>query len=167
MVLEYSYKHRLRQKEIAKLSETLNANLGTAVFTENDNVETASLRGFDAKKTYDIIFVDNALIGIFVDGRPMLTVKGLLKYGATKRFVTVDMGAVPYVCNGADIMTPGIVDADPGIAPGDFVWVRDEKNRKPLAIGEALLPGLELKSSKKGKGVKMVHRVGDDLWAVE
>ena len=166
MVLEYSYKHRLRQKEISLIANELNARLGTVVFSGTDNVESASLRGFGAMEQYDILFVDNELVGIISGKTPMLTVRGLLRYTATKKHVTVDMGAVPHICNGADVMTPGIADADPGIAAGDFVWMRDEKNRKPLAIGESLMPGEGLRSSEKGKGVRMIHHVGDELWGV-
>jgi PUA domain protein len=144
----------------------LNTNLGANVFTDKDNIETATLKGFDTKKTYDLLFMNNQLIGILVDQKPMLTVRGLLKYRPTLKYITVDMGAVPYICNGADVMTPGIVDADPTIKVGDFVWMRDEKNMKPLAIGESLMSGDDLKKSEKGKGVRMIHWVGDDLWMI-
>jgi len=79
----------------------------------------------------------------------------------------VDMGAVKFVYNGADIMAPGIVEADPGIAVGNLVWVRDERNRQPLAVGEALMSGSEMAASEKGKAVKSIHHVGDDLWALD
>jgi len=95
---------------------------------------------------------------------PVLSVRGLLKWPATKRWVTVDMGAVPYVYNGADVMAPGIVEADPAIAVGDLVWVRDEKNRRPLAVGAALMTGAEMAAAEKGKSVKAVHHVGDEYW---
>jgi PUA-domain protein len=158
MDLEYRHKHRLRQKEINALAIELNDKLGTTVFTDRDNVETAETKG------YDIIFVDNAIVGLIIDGKPMLTVHGLLKYNTTRRFVTVDMGAVPYVCNGADVMTPGIIDADALISIDDYVWIRDEKNKKPLAIGRALMTGADLKAAQKGKGIKAIHWVGDELW---
>jgi len=158
MALEFRHKHRLRQKEIAAISSELNERLGAATFSERDNVEAASAKGFDA------IFLDNKIIGIVTGGRAMLTVRGLLKFRAAKRYITVDMGAVPFVCKGADVMTPGIVDADSCIAAGDLVWVRDERNLKPLAIGESLMTGEELRASERGKGVKLIHYVGDDLW---
>ena len=65
---------------------------------------------------------------------------------------------------GADIMGPGIVDADKEINPGDFVWVRDVKNLRALAIGEALISGMEMLQKKPGKAIKSIHYVGDKLW---
>ena len=94
----------------------------------------------------------------------MLAVRGILKYGASRRFVTVDMGAVRFVTNGADVMGPGITDADPAIKTGDLVWVREERHQKPLAVGQALAEGAALKGKPKGKQVKSLHFVGDRLW---
>jgi len=79
------------------------------------------------------------------------------------RRVVVDMGAVPYVVNGADVMAPGVVSADPEINEGEVVAVTDERHGKSLAIGRALAPGKDMKSPK-GKAVKNVHHVGDKIW---
>jgi PUA domain protein len=77
--------------------------------------------------------------------------------------VTVDMGAVPYVAGGADIMAPGVVTADEDIVPGDCVIVVDERHGKQLAIGLALVASPLMKASK-GKVVKNLHFVGDKIW---
>ena len=74
------------------------------------------------------------------------------------------MGAVKFVTNGADIMAPGIVDADDTIAVDDSVWICDETHKKPLAVGIALKSGIEMVQQEKGKAVKMIHHVGDELW---
>ena len=68
--------------------------------------------------------------------------------------------------NSSLLMAPGIIDADPGIRPGDFVWVRDERHRQPLAIGRALMDGPTMVRERKGKAVETIHHVGDDLWAL-
>jgi PUA domain protein len=81
--------------------------------------------------------------------------------------VTVDMGAVPHVANGADVMAPGITEADPAIRAGDLVWVRDERNRRPLAVGRALVDGPAMPRGKKGKAVETLHHVGDALWSTD
>ena len=78
--------------------------------------------------------------------------------------VVVDMGAVPYVCNGADVMAPGIVHIEGEFAKGDIVLVVDEKHRKPLAIGEILYDAENAKSVKRGVVVKNVHFVSDKIW---
>jgi PUA domain protein len=64
-------------------------------------------------------------------------------------------------------MSPGIVEADPAIDEGDLVWIRDEKNMKPLAIGRALVKGTDMAGGGKGKAVKSIHYVGDRLWTFE
>ena len=95
------------------------------------------------------------------------TCRLLLQKRPAKAFVTVDMGAVKFVNNGADVMAPGIVEADPAIQPGDLVWIRDEKNKVPLAVGEAILAGAQMPRGPKGKAVKALHHVGDPLWELD
>jgi len=149
---------RMRAKEIKAFSSELENILGVKVFTEDDPVDLAE------SSEFDLLFVGSDIIGIVLNGRPFLTVRGVIKYKPIKRFVTVDMGAVPFITNGADCMGPGIVEADPSIAAGDLVWIRDMKNKMPLAIGIAERSGSELAEKKPGKAVKSIHNVGDKLW---
>ena len=78
--------------------------------------------------------------------------------------VVVDMGAVPYVCKGADVMAPGIRRFEGEFSQGDTVLVVDEKHGKSIAVGEALHDSHEAKGMKQGAIVKNVHFVGDNLW---
>ncbi|MEM2994815.1 MAG: DUF1947 domain-containing protein [Candidatus Bathyarchaeia archaeon] len=78
--------------------------------------------------------------------------------------VVVDMGAVPHVCNGANVMAPGIVNIEGNFRKGELVVVVDEKHRKPLAIGETEYDMNEMKSVKHGVVVKNIHHVGDHIW---
>ena len=143
------------------MGAALESAFGCSVFGPDTPVDLAEAGPFR------VILVDGKAIALVVGDRPALTVRGLIAYRPTKRSVTVDMGAVKFVYNGADIMAPGIVEADPGIAVGNLVWVRDERNRQPLAVGEALMSGSEMAASEKGKAVKSIHHVGDDLWALD
>ncbi len=149
---------RMREKEIKALSAQLEERMGAPVFTEKDAVDFAESTDFD------LIFVNNDILGLVYEDVPFLTVRGILKYKPERCAVTVDMGAVPYVTNGADVMGPGIVDADPGISEGDLVWIRDIKNKVPLAVGVALRDGKGLSAKEKGKAIKTLHNVGDKLW---
>ena len=119
-----------------------------------------------------IEIIENKHIIILFDDVPMLfeyndsycpTVLFLLQNPLEKFFVTVDMGAVKHVLNGADIFAAGIVDADPNIKEGDCVYVRDEKYGKPLAVGIAILDGKKMVNEKKGKAVKNIHYYGDEI----
>lgn len=78
--------------------------------------------------------------------------------------VIVDMGAVPHICNGADVMAPGVVEVEGDFKTGDLVVVRDERHGKALAIGKALVDSGDLRSLKRGKVVENLHHVGDRLW---
>jgi PUA domain protein len=114
----------------------------------------------------------------FQDGREVLLVKG--KPVAFKsqdglfptlfsedkipmKRVIVDMGAVPHVAGGADIMAPGVISAAENIKTGECVVVVDERHGKALAIGSALVEGTSMKG-QKGRVIKNLHHVGDDIW---
>jgi PUA domain protein len=151
-------RRRLREKEVRGLAEELLVSTGLSIFKIGDTVDIAE------SPEYRVIIFENQIIGFLQDGKAFLTIRGLLKHPITKSFVTVDMGAIKFVINGADVMGPGIVDADDDIQIGDFVWVRDENNKKPLAVGQALITGTEMKEKKPGKAIKSVLFVGDKLW---
>ncbi len=113
---------------------------------------------------FDVLLRGSEALALVVSDAPVPTVRGLLRAPASRRYVTVDMGAVPHIYNGADVMAPGIVEADPAIEPGQLVWVRDEANRQPLAVGEALASGVAMAAGAEGKAVRTLHHVGDWIW---
>jgi PUA domain protein len=78
--------------------------------------------------------------------------------------IVVDMGAVPYVCKGADVMAPGVCSINGNFETDGLLVVVDERYNKPLSIGMALLNSEEMKTTKKGKVIKTLHYVGDKLW---
>jgi PUA-domain protein len=78
--------------------------------------------------------------------------------------ITVDMGAIKFVANGADIMRPGIVSIEDGISPGSPVLIVDEKHGKILAIGVSMLSSEDMRASSGGKVVKNANAAGDLLW---
>ncbi len=80
------------------------------------------------------------------------------------RKITVDMGAVKFVCGGADVMRPGITHVDDGISRDNIVIVVDEKHKKALSVGVPLYSDDEMKKMKEGKVIKNVHWVGDKIW---
>ncbi len=155
------HRKRLRRKEAHALIQGIEDSLGIRLTDPDTPMETAEADG------WNVIIVNGKVLALMVRDTPFLTVRGLLVHRTEKRFVTVDMGAVRFVANGADIMSPGIVDADPGIRTGDVVWVRDVKNKQPLAIGEALLTGAEMLARNSGKAVKSLHYVGDKIWKLD
>ena len=129
---------------------------------DSAGLRKASLERAITDEGVDLIFVNGRpLIMIFKD-EPFFTVLGAIELCPKKRQIVVDAGAVRFVVNGADIMNPGIVSADQEIVAGDLVIIIEEKHRKPLAIGRALISGPEMKG--EGKAVKSLHHVGDLIW---
>ncbi len=113
------------------------------------------------------ILVDGEPYIIIIDDKPFPTLKAALKTDIESKTVTVDMGAIRFVSNGADIMSPGIVETSEGVEPGDIVLIIDETHGKPLAIGISLISGEEMVENDSGKAVETKHYVGDDIWNFE
>ncbi len=95
------------------------------------------------------------------------TLKGAIQYPFPERMVTVDAGAIPYVVNGADVMRPGIVTVSDDIVEKGPVQIVDDRHKKPLAIGVALMDSQAIRASASGKMCKNFHYVGDELWNLE
>lgn len=151
-------RHRLKSKEIRDIQSQLKKTFKYDFFDERSMVEMGDIDGIK------IILVDDEPSFMFYDDRIIFTLHGLNKYKPKENFVVVDMGAIKFITNGADVMAPGIVDADKNINENDQVWICDEKHHKPLAIGIALMNGEKMLSEKQGKAIKVVHYVGDRLW---
>jgi len=116
-------------------------------------------------KDSEIIVVDGVAIAFRRKGElaPALTNTSALD-GMPR--IVVDMGAVPHVVGGADIMAPGIRKVSGEFAEGQFLVVVDEKHGKYLSVGKALLGSGPMAGTKKGKVVENVHFVGDLIWEV-
>lgn len=148
-------RRHLRKDEIKEIAEKLPLEFQDLGKSLRKSVEL--LEAGDAR----IIISNNTPLFLLHDGNfyPLLT----SSLASRLPKVVIDMGAVPRIANGADVMCPGIVAADEKISPGQAVVVVDEKNRKELAVGVALIPGREMRG-KSGKAVKNVHHVGDRIW---
>ncbi len=132
-----------------------------------------SLENFIGKKSRAEYLVNEQRL-LLIDGEPAFfyygdilipTLKFLLKNNFLKK-ITVDMGAVKFVAEGADIMRPGVIAVDEGIKKDDFISIVDQKNQKPLSVGQALFDSHELRMQTSGKVIKNIHHVGDELWNV-
>ncbi len=77
--------------------------------------------------------------------------------------VTVDMGAVKHICNGASVMRPGIVSMDK-FEKDSIVAVKDEKYGKYIAVGIATVSSDEAISMSKGVIIDNKHYIGDRFW---
>jgi PUA-domain protein len=123
------------------------------------------------KPSFEVVKMDFADV-FLANGRPLLveaagtlhpTLVFVELFPAMPRLV-VDMGAIPHLCKGADVMVPGVRRFDGDFDKGDLVVVVDEKHRKAVAIGEALIDSEEAKKASRGAIVKNIHFVGDKTW---
>ncbi|MGQ0771674.1 MAG: PUA domain-containing protein [Nitrososphaerota archaeon] len=80
--------------------------------------------------------------------------------------VTVDMGAVKFMCNGANVMRPGIRSFTE-FEKGQLVCVVEESQKKFLAVGKALVSSKELETMSKGMAIENLHYISDKYWEIK
>ena len=160
MSVKIKNRHRLKRKEVINIILKIRKTYSDDFFDEKSSVETGDIEGIK------IVFIDGEPCFMIDGDNIVFTLYGLNKYSPRGKFVVVDMGAVKFVTSGADVMSPGIIDADKNIKEGDQVWIYDERHHKPLAVGTAIKNGEQMVSENKGKSVEVYHHVGDKLWGI-
>ena len=156
-------RHHLRADAIEAIEDALADGLGVEV--DADTYEKVTFEDSD----WDVVLVEGEPAVFYVpdeesDGDdPFLTVRGANAHPPAENVVTVDAGAISFVSDGADVMRPGIVEADESIGAGDLVVIAEENHGKALAIGRARVEGSDMLGDE-GKVVDTIHHVGDDLY---
>jgi PUA domain protein len=79
--------------------------------------------------------------------------------------VMVDMGAVKFMCKGANVMRPGIKKYTE-FEKDSLVCIVEESQHKFLAVGKALVASSELENMEKGEVIKNIHYISDRFWEV-
>lgn len=152
-------RHHLRSDDVAEIEQSLEATLGIEI--GGSTYELVELTG----SSFDLVLVDGEPAVLYVDDEPFLTVRGANANPPRSHVVTVDKGAISFVSNGADVMRPGIVEADEEIESGDLVAIVEESHGKVLAIGRALTDGSDM-LGESGKVVESLHHVGDEFYTL-
>ncbi len=143
-------KKTLSKSEIKQLDE----EIAWLTLSKKDNV---------ALVDDTFLYVNNELVLYYQDDLKIPVLKYLLKHEVSIPKITVDMGAVKFVCNGADIMRPGITKVE-HFEKNALVVIVDETHGKPLAICQTLLSSEEMEKQESGKSLKNLHYVGDEIW---
>ncbi|MEM3693323.1 MAG: DUF1947 domain-containing protein [Candidatus Bathyarchaeia archaeon] len=155
--LIYVNRFVLRGKETKVLLKKLKESLGLSLEPSKVKVEVV--------KSEDLIlYLLNGSPAIMEkDGRllPTLFFKELVQKLPT---VCVDMGAIPAICRGADVMAPGVRRVEGDFGVGSYVKVVDEVHGKAIALGISLLSSIAIKGQRTGKVVEIFHFVGDKVW---
>ena len=77
--------------------------------------------------------------------------------------VTVDMGAVKFMCKGANLMRPGIKKFTE-FEKDKIVCIIEESQHKFLAVGKSLVSSSELETMEKGEIIRNMHYISDRFW---
>lgn len=109
------------------------------------------------------ILVIDTLVAIFTVNDQILPFLGKTEILDKFPAVTVDSGSIRFICNGAKVLRPGIVNFD-SFKKDDIVVVKDEKYKKYLAVGTAIEDSLQAQSMPKGPIINNIHYVGDKFW---
>jgi len=79
--------------------------------------------------------------------------------------VMVDMGAVKFMCKGANVMRPGIKKYTE-FEKDRLVCIVEESQHKFLAVGKSLVSSSELENMERGEVIKNIHYISDRFWEV-
>lgn len=152
----YSLKSKQAKQILNEVSERLKFNV-VALFDSKATIEVAE------SAVGNIYLVNNKPLFFTVENEvlPTLLFQEFVSHASR---IVVDMGAIPHVCNGADVMAPGIVRVEGEFTKGDLVLVVDETHGKPLAVGESLSDSASVRNTKQGAVVRNVHFVSDKIW---
>ena len=159
-------RHFIKSSEIkdlkADISEHYDSSFVSQIFPKKCSIEVIHT------EDGDILYAANNKLVLWKskDGFiPVLTL--LLDKTIELKKIVVDMGAIRYVSNGADIMRPGITKIDPAIKKGDIIEIVDETHDRALAVGKALYDAEEMEKLEKGKAVLNLHNIQDGVWQFE
>jgi PUA-domain protein len=152
----YFLKAKESKALLRNASEKLKTDLGL-LFKDNVNVEVFKT------ESAEIFLINAKPLLVKAEGNVYPTLR-FDEYFRSAPKVVVDMGAVPYVCNGANIMAPGIKRFEGQFAENDIVIVIDEKHSRPIAIGKSLYDSDQAKNINEGTVVKNLYYVGDKTW---
>jgi len=148
----------ISKSETTKIFEALNTQWKIDV-PKQKNVRTHQI---DEK---GIIITGNGVTAVKI-GEDILPFLGDVPILEKFPYVIVDMGAIKFVCKGANIMRPGITKFS-DIENGEIVCVIEESQHKFLAVGKAEIPSKQLDETKKGEVVKNMHYISDIFWESE
>jgi PUA-domain protein len=155
--MKVSSRHHLRSDAVDEIEAALADGLGVEL--DADTYELVELED----TTFDVVLVDGDPHVLYYEEEPFLSVRGANAHPPEEGVVTVDAGAVSFVSDGADVMRPGITEADEAIEQGNLVVIVEESHGKALAVGRALVDGDEMVGDS-GKVVESLHHVGDAVF---
>jgi len=160
-------RYKLSKKDKKALFEEAMREVGAEVaglIDSSENVEVAKLKHASLTELY---FVDGMVtLARFENVGLVPSLYLIYRKGITPSYpsVYVDQGAIPHILNGADVMVPGIKMIEGEFDAGSKILVRDHDKGRVIAIGVSLMSSQELRAVHKGKAIKNLHYLNDDIW---
>ncbi|MCK4589101.1 MAG: DUF1947 domain-containing protein [Nanoarchaeota archaeon] len=146
----------LSNKEIKQLNQQLKE------FYNLDNFLNKKDKTELIEDEFKLITVNNEVYFFYHEEKLIPTLKLIIKNTFLPKII-IDMPAVKFIANGADVMRPGIKGIDT-FEKDQIIVIVDETHQKSLAIGQALFNSKEIKDLETGKVIKNLHYVGDKVW---
>jgi PUA domain protein len=152
--------HSLSKREIHDITDQISKTWPTNSIGAIKNLQAHVI---DVNKR---LLVGNNLIAIQL--APHLIIPHLTHHELLNHFpsVEVDMNAVEFVCNGANIMRPGITDFTP-FNESEIVLVKDQTHKKELAVCLSLVDDVNARKMDKGVVLNNIHHIGDIYWEMK
>lgn len=146
----------LSKSETAKLFDKL-----VSLWPQDTLPKIKNIKVYEIERDKSLLSADNMLAA---------QVRGLIvpfvgKQEELQRFpsVTIDKGAVKFVCNGAKVMRPGIINFE-SFKKGDIVVVKEQTHGRALAVGLALEDSEAAEQMTKGYVIDTLHYISDKIW---
>ncbi len=113
----------------------------------------------------EIIITGDGITAVKIDD---IVLPHLSEVELLKKFphVIVDMGAIKFVCKGANVMRPGITKLS-DFEKDEIVCVVEESNDKFLSVGIAKMSSNEANSTKTGMVIENLHYISDKYWEIK
>jgi PUA domain protein len=149
--------HTLSKREIREIAGRISNNWPKSI-----NCNIKSLNAIETEKDGRLLVGEGITI---VQTKDDLIIPHLVEKDLLSHFpcVIVDMGAVGFICNGANIMRPGITHID-SFGVSEIVVVKDQVHNKSLAVGHSRVDAATMMNLEKGPVIDNLHYVGDIFW---
>lgn len=159
-------KHALRSSERKRLTARLqqmvadSPKLGKAVIQVIEQDEyILYVDGSNEPLAFQLSDVDDSII--------IPTLKLIRSGNNQLPTVSVDVGAIRFVTNGADVMAPGIRAFSHDVQENDLVVVVEERGSTPICVGTMIRSRQDIEESSRGKAIRNLHHLKDNIWDFE
>ncbi|HJJ55618.1 MAG TPA: RNA-binding protein [Methanocorpusculum sp.] len=162
--LKIKKRHAIKKSQLNTLKSKLTESIG---IENSDLFKSNMIEIAETVSEFNLYIINKVVMIMETEEWAFPTLRGVLSHPISGHKIVVDMGAVPYVVNGADIMRPGVVSVSDDVIENHPALIVDERNGSPLSISIPLYNADKIMALNSGKIAKNVHFIGDDLWNLD